>query len=163
MYDRVIRISKADKGGAVVVQDVSDYIAEADRQLGNTANYTVLRTDPTVKIAKVSNSLVDSLFQDGHIAKTTKDWATLSPNLVRPQQFYHLPKVHKTLDNPPVRPIVSGSGGPTEHLSKLVDSWLQDMVVRLPSYVKDSTHVLNMIEEWNQSGPFFTRNEIGNY
>ena len=111
VIDRVIRISKADKGGAVVVQDVSSYIDEAERQLGNRQNYQVLKTDPTVQIAKKSNAIVDKLFQSGHITEQTKKWATLSPNLVRPQQFYHLPKIHKTLVNPPGRPIVSGSGG----------------------------------------------------
>ena len=77
----------------------------------------------------------------------------VNPNLVRPQQFYHL--IHKTLSNPPGRPIVSGSGGPTENISKLVDHWLQKSVSNLPSYVKDTTHFLNIIEDWNMScGPF---------
>ena len=65
---------------------------------------------------------MDKLHDSGHITEKTKDWAVLNPNLVRPQQFYHLPKIHKTLVNPPGRPIVSGSGGPTENISKLVTS-----------------------------------------
>ena len=34
-----IIIIKADKGGAVVIVDVKDYIKEAERQLNNTENY----------------------------------------------------------------------------------------------------------------------------
>ena len=37
--------------------------------------------------------------------------------------------------------IVSGVGGPTEPLSKLIDHWLKDYVTNLPSYVNDSTHI----------------------
>ena len=155
VIDRVIRISEADKGGAVVVQSVESYVSEAHRQLNNDMHYKILASDPTVKVAKQSNDIVCKLYESDHISEKTKEWATLSPNLVRPQQFYHLPKIHKTLVNPPGRPIVSGSGGPTEHLSKLVASWLQDIVCRLPSYIKDSTHVLNIIQDWNRRlGPF---------
>ena len=155
VFDRVIRISRADKGGAVVIQNVEDYISEAERQLNNPLHYSKLKSDPTVKIAKQSNLLVEDIYKKGHINENTKNWAIINPNLVRPQQFYHLPKIHKTLSNPPGRPIVSGSGGPTEKLSKLVDHWLQDTVKSLPSYVKDSTHMLNIIENWNtHNGPF---------
>ena len=37
-----IIITKADKGGAVVIVDVKDYIKEAERQLNNTENYRKL-------------------------------------------------------------------------------------------------------------------------
>ena len=33
-----IIITKADKGGAVVIVDVKDYIKQAERQLNNTKN-----------------------------------------------------------------------------------------------------------------------------
>ena len=34
-----IAITKADKGGGVVIVDVKDYISEAERQLNSTENY----------------------------------------------------------------------------------------------------------------------------
>ena len=46
-------------------------------------------------------------------------------------------------------------------MSKPVDDWLKDLVVGLPSYVKDSTHMLNIIEKWNVShGPFPTNTKL---
>ncbi|KAL8622051.1 hypothetical protein ACOMHN_056536 [Nucella lapillus] len=42
-------------------------------------------------------------------------------------------------------------GGPTERLSKLVDHWLQPLVQGLPSYLKDSTHLLQTLQEWKMS------------
>ena len=155
VLSRTIRISKADKGGAVVVQNVDKYIAEAHRQLQNPTHYTTLKTDPTPKIAKKSNELVDMLHERGYITDKTKDWATVNPAEVRTQQFYHLPKIHKSLTDPPGRPIISGVGGPTEKLSKLVDNWLSETVTKLPSHIKDSTNFLQTIKEWNQQlGPF---------
>ena len=35
-------ITKADKGGAVVILDIKDYINEANRQLNDTNNYEQL-------------------------------------------------------------------------------------------------------------------------
>ena len=40
-------ITNADKGGAVVIMDVKDYIRQAKRQLNNSKNYKVLTKDPT--------------------------------------------------------------------------------------------------------------------
>ena len=36
------------EGGAIVVQDTTDYIAEAERQLGNAAHNKKMDNDPTV-------------------------------------------------------------------------------------------------------------------
>ena len=66
-----------------------------------------------------------------------------------------LPKVHKTLDHPPGRPIVSGINSPTEKLSKLMDHRLKPIVTKLPSYVQDTTHMLQVLQDWNlHYGPF---------
>ena len=35
-----------------------------------------------------------------------------------------LPKIHKITPSPPARPIVSGSGGPTEKISKFMDDFI---------------------------------------
>jgi len=62
----------------------------------------------------------------------------------RTQQLYFLKKIHK---NPiAVRPIVSGCGGPTEKLSQLVDLHLQPFVPQIKSYIRDSTHLINILE-----------------
>ena len=42
-----IFITKADKGGAVVILDIKDYKDEANRQLNDTNNYEQLYFDPT--------------------------------------------------------------------------------------------------------------------
>ena len=42
-------ITKADKGGTVVILDIKDYIDEANRQLNDTNNYEQLDFDPTTQ------------------------------------------------------------------------------------------------------------------
>ena len=50
------------------------------------------------------------MLQRGQITQKTSSY--LTTDIHRTQQFYLLPKIHKDINNPPGRPIVSGSGGP---------------------------------------------------
>ena len=47
-----ITIKPADKGGAVVVLNTTDYVTECNRQLNNTSYYLPLDHDPTNKYTK---------------------------------------------------------------------------------------------------------------
>ena len=53
-----IIITKADKGDAVVIVGVKDYIKEAERQLSNTENYGKLQEDPTATNMKLVNDII---------------------------------------------------------------------------------------------------------
>ena len=59
-------------------------------------------------------------------------------------EFYTLTIIHKP--TPVGRPIVSGTGGPTEHISSFVDSLLQPIACKQESYIKDTTDFINFIE-----------------
>ena len=107
--------------------------------------------NPTTDIANKSSDFVEHLKANSLIDKNCYRGALLQPEKTKISVFYHLPKVHKNKHNPPGRPIISGCGGPTEKLSKLVDHWLQPLVPDQPSYVKDSTHFLQLVEQWNDS------------
>lgn len=66
MSDTDIVIKPADKGGSIVDQDVSAYVCEIDRQLGDTNAYMRLQTDPTMKFSeeiklKLKKALSDSI------------------------------------------------------------------------------------------------------
>ena len=53
-------------------------------------------------------------------------------------------KIHKS--TPVGQPIVSGSNGPTERISSFVDSLLQPIAQKQESYIKDTSHFINFIE-----------------
>ncbi|KAL8598101.1 hypothetical protein ACOMHN_030387 [Nucella lapillus] len=148
---RILRISPADKGEAVVVQSFSQYHEEAMRQLCNTEPYRTSQEDTSQDIAKQSNECVHNLHGQEIIDDKCREWAKIKENDVKTPTFYHLPKVHKDNQNPPGRLIVLGIGGPTERLSKLVDHWLQPVVHKLPSFIKDTTHLFQLIHEWNDT------------
>ena len=58
--------------------------------------------------------------------------------------FYMLPKIHKTGN--PGRPIVNGIGNITEKISAYVDEEIRHLVPRIPSYLKDTTHLINILQ-----------------
>ena len=146
-----ICISPADKGGAVVVQNFEDYKKEVLRQFDNLNNYQRLQENPTTNIAQHSNSFFERLHDNGSIDDHCYTWGLVDIGSIRTLYFYHLPKVHKDKNNPPGRPIVSGVNGPTEKLSKLVDHWRHPVVHSLPSFIPDTTHFLQMIEQWKRT------------
>ena len=111
-----IIIKPADKGSAIVIQDKHNYIAEGERQLQNEQFYEETQTDLTGEVIHRVNLFVNSMLQRGQITQKTSTY--LTTDIDRTQQFYLLPKIHKDMNNPPGRPIVSGgSGGPTEKIS----------------------------------------------
>ena len=77
-------------------------------------------------------------------------------------KFYHVLKTHNIpteLENPldwleeqgfPIRGIISGRGGPTERLAGFIDHFLQPGMKKLGSFLKDTKHTLQIIEQINE-------------
>ena len=76
----------------------------------------------------------------GIIDETTKE--NLQTNNPKIASFYLLPKIHKR--NTPGRPTVNSIGAVTEKISSFVDEHLRRFIPRIPSYVKDTTHFINI-------------------
>ncbi|XP_075460474.1 uncharacterized protein LOC142497064 isoform X2 [Ascaphus truei] len=135
-----IMFRKADKGGALVVLSTTQYRQEALRQLSDVTHYEPLIGDPTAKFSL----LLDELISFGKILyvidKKEVDYLSC-PHPVIPV-FHHLPKIHKSLTDPLGRPIVASIGSLGDGLSRYVDSYLQPLVFKLPSFVKDSADVM---------------------
>ena len=143
-----ITIKPADKGGSVVIMNTTDYIQEAKRQLSNPQRYRTLNTDPTVTYNKYIYHIIDQAWRLGIIDGTTKEnLQTKNPKI---SSFYILLKIHKP--NNPGRPVVNSIGSITEKISAFVDEHLRKLKPRTPSYVKDTTHFIN-INEKHSTGP----------
>ncbi len=144
--DPSLVIKNADKGSGIVVEDTQQYIKDGLDHLSDNTIYEKINSDPTLPLAEAINNYVARTYDKGIIDKTTSDYLSFQPNkMPRTQQLYFLKKIHKTPIA--VRPIVSGCGGPTERISEFIDIHLQPLVSTVDSYIKDSGHIIRILEE----------------
>ena len=140
--DQTIVIKSADKGSGIVIEDTQQYVRDGLDHLSDKTIYEEVDMDPTNPLTDAITKFVCTMYQEGIIDSTTKEYLTLET--VRTQQSYFLKKIHKTPIA--VRPIVSGCGGPTEKISQLIDLHLKPHVPKIKSYLKDSGHLISLIE-----------------
>ena len=62
-------ITKADKGGAVIIMDVDAYVSEANKQLNDKKFYKKLTYDPTQVHAERINKAIDHFKEEGLITE----------------------------------------------------------------------------------------------
>lgn len=121
-----IIINKADKGGAIVVQNTVDYIKQSTKELSDERFYELTPYDKTQDHTELINEELDRLVDSGEICKKISD--NLKVYETRTPQIYFLPKIHKGKLPPPGRPICSSNDGPTEKISALLDYFLNPLV-----------------------------------
>lgn len=119
-----IIITKADKGSKTVIMYKEDYNSKINELLEDRNTYKTIRTDPTQKLQKINNEIVNDLFKSNHIDQWQKNKlyssAAIAPRL------YGLPKIHKT--NLPLRPISSSSNVPCYQMSKYIGDILKNII-----------------------------------
>ena len=142
--NRDITIKPADKGYAVVILDTAAYIAKAERQLSDPNFYSRQDCDLT----PVHNSMVQQVLSD-MLARDEIDQSChnfLYQKEPKTPRFYTLPKIHKSTQPPPGHPILSANQSPTEQISAFVDYFLKPTIPYQRSYVKDTTHFLQILQ-----------------
>ena len=144
--DDNIVIKSADKGSGIVVEDRDRYIRDGLEHLSDASIYEQINSDPTATLTEAINQYINNMYNKGIVDNITKSYLLAQENKeTRTQQLYFLKKIHK---NPiAVRPIVSGCGGPTERISSLVDLHLQPHVPLANSYLRDSSQLLQLLED----------------
>jgi len=139
-----VNLKQANKGTTTVVMDTLDKIKEGNEQVSNEKFCIPLSepivSSPTTKV----KAIVNTLLKDKHIDAMTHKSLNQSQNPPRIPEFYTLTKIRRPV--PVDRTIVCGSGGPTERISSFVDSLLQSIAKKQDSYIKDTTHFINFIE-----------------
>jgi hypothetical protein len=138
-----IVIKPADKGGAVCVWSKTLYTQEGLRQLQDTNFYDALPSDTTDDIQKQLQKEINRLIEGGELPSSAKNLLVRSP---RCAVFYLLPKPHKA--GTPGRPVISNIACPTYQISKFLSNILRPIVVKCPTYIKDTTHLLQKIDHF---------------
>lgn len=88
------------------------------------------------RMTKEYRNLITEAYLKGIIDKKTLEF--LNIKTPKTPTLYALPKIHKSLIQPPGRPIVSGIGCLTESASQLVDDYLRPYVNALSSHIQDT-------------------------
>ena len=117
-----IVIIDADKGGAVVILDVEDYLKKAERQLNNKEKYRKINYEPTTvnneTIYKVISRFQKENLQSKNISEGLKTENAKTPHL------YLKPKAHK--EGNPGRPEIGSINYHTSKISEYVNSTLSE-------------------------------------
>lgn len=127
-------IKSADKGGNLVVMDRSNYEQMCLHVLQNREWYKPISQTVIEAYYREYKNIITKAFANNLIDKPTLNF--LNTQEPRVPTFYALHKVHKSLTNPPGRPIISGSGCLTENASSLIDTYLSPHIKSLFSFVR---------------------------
>jgi len=156
-YSDII-VKPADKGSSIVVQNLSDYTQEIERQLSVPLHYRKLDQPVYPSIRNNTNKLLNTLYRSKVITKKEFHFLEI-PESPRPRLFYTLPKIHKPVSKwynsiiPPGRPVVSDCSSDTYNLSILIDHFLQPISNKHPSYVKDTPDFISKLRKVNIKNP----------
>lgn len=144
LEDEMLIIKPADKGGSIVVMDRPMYIKEVERQLSDTTTYEAINHNPTFRIKRRVQDLVNKYAMLNVLdKKMTKYLINDSPII---PVFYVLPKVHKCLQNPPGRPIVASTEALLTPLSVVLDKLITPLVKTTKSFLLDTSDFLGVLQ-----------------
>ncbi|CAJ0950515.1 unnamed protein product, partial [Ranitomeya imitator] len=144
VHDNDIVIKPADKGGAVVVLDKSMYIGEIMRQLQDENVYVRMEGDPKYNINREIKMVLKQAVEGCIIDQDLHDYLLVEHP--RTPVLYITPKIHKTLNNPPGCPIISGVKSIFNKMGIFLDKIFNPIVKIGKSYIKDTTDFLNKLE-----------------
>ncbi|CAJ0960433.1 unnamed protein product [Ranitomeya imitator] len=149
--NKSIVIKPADKGGAIVVMNRTQYMGEINRQLSDTNTYGIIPRDPVASISRKIQNVVDTYLAQHTIDQKTATFL-VNPHPVTPV-FYVLPKVHKSLHNPPGRPIVASTDSILSPLSVFLEKILTPLIKSTRSFLLDTGHFLRIIRQLDTVPP----------
>jgi hypothetical protein len=119
--NKQIVINKADKGSTIVVVNRDDYIEDGLKHLDNPSVYRKLKTDATHLTHHKILSFLSTLKIQRWMPWQFSKYCT-PPTDYHTSQLYFL-----------------------ENISSFVDGWLNPLVQKLPSYIKDSMEFIKLV------------------
>ena len=137
-----LHITKADKGGGVIVMDSSEYTQKMTSLLADCDTYQPMPVGSGLKEATV---LKQRLRQVLTRSEQGKRLLHLLPDNPRIPKAYGLPKTHK--QGIPLRPIISGVGSAPHRLAKVLAKPLSQLLGKLSGvHLKNSSDLLQRLE-----------------
>lgn len=150
---------KEDKGSCIVRMNKDDYENNVEKHLDNVIFYEKVDNDPSEEAEAEVEHFVDKVVRNGHMKAETAEFIKSKLVDTSPGPYYEQPKTHKFDEEQqdmssgfPARGIISCNKTPTESLQDFVDFKCNPAMRALDSYIKDTKHLLQMIEKWNKEG-----------
>lgn len=140
--DQIV-ISKADKGNAVVIQNISDYKKKINDLLNTSGKFKKLEHDPTVEREKYLYNHLKYIWDTRGLDKTILD--RIQPCGSRAGVMYGLPKVHK--NGLPIRPIISAVKTYNYNLAKYLDEILKPLIKDNNMMLIDTYDFINKVSK----------------
>ncbi|XP_054706551.1 uncharacterized protein LOC129216363 [Uloborus diversus] len=142
--DPVLVVTKADKGGQIVILDKSSYLDKCN-ELIDVSPYVTLHKDPRIRKFNLIKNVVKYF---PIISESSK--RSLTPSVAHCARFYTLPKVHKP--DIPLRPIVSSSGTASYKLAKYLVSSFPFYLVSNSLTVRNLVHFVQKLRYFKPHG-----------
>ena len=126
----------------------SDYITKMETLFNDTNKYRLIDDDPTLKIKKCTQKILNGWRLKGYLCKDIKKHEINNDNS-NIARTYGLPKIHK--ENNPLRIIISDIDSPTCILSKYLKTIITKSLPTPTSNIKNSWEFKQKIEKCNVS------------
>ena len=140
--DKFARVQ--DKGLRIVVLNTNNYVGKVEQQI-NRSSFDKLNSDPS---SEFKQEVIDWI--DMWSNKINENWKEfVKPGNWKAGKMYGMVETHKN-DNPACV-ITSGCNTAVENLSILVEKILYPIADKLPSKIKDTDDMLNIIDSINGS------------
>ena len=169
--DKKIFVTKADKGGAILVMNYDDVVNAVEEDLADKNNFEPLKVDALKETAENVKKIVLQLEEKGLIKEEDKTMITglnKNDNMKRnaayraqPTYCYPLFKLHKLNEDeiqaktiPPHRLVHAMKYGPLYRLEKWVSPYLTDISTTYcgEEFILDDNDLLGQISTINESG-----------
>ena len=132
------------KGSRFVILDNVDYEEKVQHQI-NRSSFEKIAENPNKTYEKRVNTWIEKWYSNKSISEKWKKFITVKDST--PGKMYGNVKTHK-IGNP-TRVITSGCNTAIENLSIFVENVLYDIASELPSRIKDTNHMLDIIDNLN--------------
>lgn len=136
---------KKQKGGVIAVLNKSDYDFELNRQRSMTDFYLKIDSDPSTHIQNIIDVVLKEAISLSYISESMAIF--LYNDFLKVPILYILPKIHRPGFPPVGHPIIAGCVGLLQPIAQYLDSFLQQFVFKMDSFVKDAKHFIQLTED----------------
>ncbi|XP_043942807.1 uncharacterized protein LOC122814282 [Protopterus annectens] len=146
-YDYSLTFRPVDKGGGITLFDTADYNVLMNEMLNADATYFLINQAKLGQIIKTVKEDLYDMLMCYQIPNSLHEFFSIDTPVV--PIIKGLPKMHKGIKPPPMRPIVSGAKWITENISIYLENVLRPLVDAIPTILKDTYQLIDYLHSFD--------------